>query len=281
MTALLSLLASLLWGGADFLGGTVSRRLATYTVIGVSQAFSLAMLVPVAVATGEFDAPRSYLGWGGAAGLVGLVALGAFYTGLADGTMGVVAPIAAIGVALPVVVGLAAGDSPSPGQLLGLAAAVLGVLLSSGPELRSAGRSARRPMLLAGVAAMGFGTVIVLVAHGSRSSVVMTLLTMRAVTVGLLLALAGVRLRRPSVARADLPVLAAIGAGDVAANACYAVASRTGLLSIVAVLASLYPAVTAVLAHQLLGERLSRVQTAGVVGALGGVALIAASGGTG
>lgn len=281
MTALLSLLASLLWGGADFLGGKASRRLAAYTVIGVSQAFSLLMLVPVAVATGELDAARSYLGWGAAAGLVGLVALGAFYTGLADGTMGVVAPIAATGVALPVVVGLAAGDSPSSGQLLGLAAAVLGVLLSSGPELRSAGRPARRSMLLAGVAAVGFGSVIVLVAHGSRTSVVMTLLTMRTVTVGVLLALAGVRLRRPAVARTDLPVLAAIGAGDVAANACYAVASQTGLLSIVAVLASLYPAVTAVLAHQLLGERLSRMQTVGIVGALGGVALIAASGGTG
>jgi len=158
---------------------------------------------------------------------------------------------------------------------------VLGVLLTSGPELRSAGRSAGRPMALAAVAAVGFGTVIVLVAQGSRSSVVMTLVAMRTVTVFLLLTLAGVRLRRPTVLRADLPVLAVIGAGDVAANACYAVASRTGLLSIVAVLASLYPAVTAMLAHQLLGERLSGVQRLGVLGALGGVALIAAGGGTG
>lgn len=281
MTALLSLLASVLWGGADFLGGRVSRRLAAYTVVGISQAFSLALLVPVAVATGELTAPRSYLGWGLAAGLVGLVALGAFYTALADGTMGVVAPIAATGVALPVAVGVAGGDSPSVGQLLGLLAAVLGVLLSSGPELRSAGPSARRPMALSAVAALGFGMVIVLVAHGSRSSVVMTLLTMRAVTVVLLVSLAGVRRRRPEFARADLVVLAAIGAGDVAANACYAVASRTGLLSIVAVLASLYPAVTAMLAHQVLGERLSRVQTVGVIGALGGVVMIAAGGGTG
>ncbi len=281
MTALLSLLASLLWGGADFLGGTVSRRLAAYTVIGVSQAFSLAMLVPVALGTGELTAAGGYLGWGIAAGLVGLVALGAFYTALAEGTMGVVAPIAATGVALPVAVGLAAGDSPSLGQLLGLVIAVLGVLLSSGPELRSAGRSAGRPMLLAAVAALGFGAVIVLVAHGSRSSVVMTLLTMRTVTVVALLILAGARRQRPAVARGDLPVLAAIGAGDVAANACYAVASRTGLLSIVAVLASLYPAVTAMLAHRVLHERLSRAQTVGVIGALGGVALIAAGGGTG
>jgi drug/metabolite transporter (DMT)-like permease len=281
MTALLSLLASLLWGGADFLGGTVSRRLAAYTVIGVSQAFSLVMLVPVALGTGELTAAGGYLGWGIAAGLVGLVALGAFYTALAEGTMGVVAPIAATGVALPVAVGLAAGDSPSLGQLLGLVIAVLGVLLSSGPELRSAGRSAGRPMLLAAVAALGFGAVIVLVAHGSRSSVVMTLLTMRTVTVVALLILAGARRQRPAVARGDLPVLAAIGAGDVAANACYAVASRTGLLSIVAVLASLYPAVTAMLAHRVLHERLSRAQTVGVIGALGGVALIAAGGGTG
>lgn len=281
MTAVLSLLASLLWGGADFLGGTVSRRLPTYTVIGVSQAFSLLLLVPFAIATGQLVHASGYLLWGVGAGLVGLAALGAFYTALADGTMGVVAPIAATGVSLPVAVGLSTGESPSPGQLVGLVAAVVGVLLSSGPELRSTGRAALRPMLLAGVAAVGFGAVIVLVARGSRDSVVMTLFTMRAVTVMLLVAVAGARLRRPTVPRVDLPVLALVGTADVGANACYAVASRTGLLSIVAVLASLYPAVTAVLANRLHGERLSRVQTLGVLAALAGVASIAASGGAG
>ncbi len=285
MTALLALGASLLWGVSDFLGGTTSRRLPVYTVIAMSQAWSLLFLLPVAGFTGEFGADRSYLPWGVAGGLVGLVALGAFYSALASGTMGVVAPIAAMGVTVPVVVGVAGGDAPSVLQLLGLATAVTGVLLASGPELR-ASRGGTRSLLLAGTAALGFGTVIVLVSHGSRTSVVMTLLAMRLTTVTLVLLvisaglLAG-RRRRPPVLAREQPLLAVIGAGDVGANACYAVASQTGLLSIVAVLASLYPAVTVLLARQLLRERLRQVQAVGVLTALGGVVLIAAGGGTG
>jgi drug/metabolite transporter (DMT)-like permease len=276
MTVALALCASLLWGTSDFLGGTAARRLPATGVVLVSQAAALIGLLVVAAATGAFDVPIGYLGWAIAAAVVGVVALVSFYAALAGGTMGVVAPIAALGVVVPVVVGLAQGDRPSAWQGVGVAVAVVGVVLASGPELRSAeAAGVARPLLLAGVAAAGFGTVIVCVAHGAQTSTTMTLLVMRATSVVALgtLALAGTV--AVGTGRRDLPLLVAIGAGDVSANAALAVASTRGLLSVVAVLSSLYPAVTVLLARAVHDERLARVQAVGVTAALVGVVLIA------
>jgi drug/metabolite transporter (DMT)-like permease len=284
MATALALVASLLWGSSDFLGGTAARRLRSVTVVLVSQAAALLGLLVVAAALGAYGAPRGYLGWAVAAGAVGVGALVAFYAALAEGTMGVVAPIAALGVAVPVVVGVVQGDRPSAVQAAGIAVGVVGVVLATGPEPRAArgvegpGRPTRtrRPVALAVGAAVGFGLVLVFIAHGARTSTVMTLLTMRAVSVLMLLlaALAG----RVSVAarRRDLPLLVAVGAGDVCANAAMAVASTRGLLSVVAVLSSLYPVVTALLARVVHEERLRPMQTAGVAGVLAGVVLLAA-----
>jgi drug/metabolite transporter (DMT)-like permease len=244
-----------------------------------SQAAALVGVLVVAAATGAFTDPTGYLGWAIAAAVVGVVALVGFYAALADGTMGVVAPIAALGVVVPVVVGVAQGDRPSIWQGVGLALAVVGVVLASGPEVRGGRPSGgSRPLLLAGLAAVGFGTVIVCVAHGARSSTTMTLLVMRATSVVVLglLALGGAVTVRAS--RRDLPLLVAIGAGDVTANAALAVASTRGLLSLVAVLSSLYPAVTVLLARAVHDERLMREQTIGVTAALVGVVLIASGG---
>jgi len=312
--AALALLSSLLWGTSDFLGGTASRRLPALSVLGGSQLVALLGLVPVAVLTGELDAPRGYLLPGVAAGLVGMAALSAFYRALAAGTMGVVAPVASLGVVVPIGVGLLRGEAPTALQLTGMAAAIVGVVLASGPELSGEGRhggegrqggrgreaAGSLPLLLAGLAAVGFGVVLVLVALGSRAadpviggaggsaaggggvggSVVMVLLTMRLTSVLALSALlVGAAPRRGwsvGVARTDLPVLAAVGAGDVLANGCYALAARSSLVSVTAVLASLYPVVTALLAYRLHAERLRGVQVAGVAAALAGVALIAA-----
>jgi drug/metabolite transporter (DMT)-like permease len=157
-------------------------------------------------------------------------------------------------------------------------------VLASGPEVRSrdgsAGRArgAHRPLLLAGVAAVGFGTVIVCVAHGAQTSTVMMLLVMRATSVGALVAIAAFGLVQVRAGRADLPILVAIGVGDVGANAAMAVATTRGLLSVVAVLSSLYPAVTVLLARAVHDERLKRVQAVGVLVALTGVVLIAGGG---
>jgi len=282
VAALLALLSSVLWGTSDFLGGTVSRRLPPATVILVSQAVALVLLVPLALLLGG-DVSARTVGPAVLAGVVGPAALAAFYRALAIGTMGIVAPVAALGVVVPVVAGLTAGEDPSRLQLAGIAVAVVGVVLACGPELDGAGRGGALPLLLALLSALGFGVVFVLLAEGSGgdgagvAEVVLVLLVMRATSVVLLGAVAVAR-RRADRVRAtpgDLPVLSVIGVLDVAANGAFAVASQSDLVSVTAVLASLYPVVTAVLAWRVHGERLRRVQVAGVAGALAGVALLA------
>lgn len=282
MSALVALLSSCLWGLSDFLGGTASRRLPVPTVLGLSQLTALLLLAPVAVGTGALGVRRSYLGPAVLAGAIGMVALAMFFRALSIGTMGVVAPVAALGVAVPVLVGLIRGESPTGWQLAGIGVAVAGAVLAGGPEL-SSDRPGRGPaLMLAAGAAAGFGMALLLVAKastGSPGEVVMTLLTMRLTSVTVLsLLLVAFSTRRGwqlSVHRADLPLLATIGVADASANGLYALAVRSSLLSVAAVLASLYPVVTVLLAYWVHGERLSRLQVAGVSASLAGVLLIA------
>lgn len=285
MAALSALLAALLWGTADYLGGTAARRLPVASVLGVQQLIALLGLVPLAAVIGAFDEPRAYVLPGIFAGLAGMVALGAFYRALATGTMGVVAPIAALGVVVPIALSLLDGERPGPAQLVGMAVAVVGVVLASGPEISGRGRGGATPLLLAGLAALGFGAVLVLVAEasggegGSLGAIVMTLLTMRLASVCvltvLLVAFAPARGMEIGVRRSDLPVLVAIGVFDVGANGAYALASQSDLVSVSAVLASLYPVTTVLLARRFQAELLGGVQLVGVALALVGVVLLA------
>jgi drug/metabolite transporter (DMT)-like permease len=280
MTAVLALAASAFWGASDFMGGAVSRRIAAFDVIAVSQALAVLILGVAALVSGSYDVSTAYVPWAIAAGVVGVLSVGAFYQALAEGTMGVVAPIAAAGVAVPLVVGVAQGNRVSGLQVAGIALAVVGVVAASGPDLRRDAQRTVRPIVLAVLAAAGFGAGVVFIAQASRTSVVMSLLTLRLTSVGCLLVAAVVLRRRPRVTRADLPSLAVIGLFDLAANAAYASSTTGGALSLVAVLASLYPAVTVLLARQLHAERLAPVQAAGATAAVLGAVLIAA-GGTG
>src|SRR4051794_17579831 len=134
MATALALLASLLWGTADFLGGTASRRQPALTVVAVSQAIATVGMLVVALVTGAFGDPAGYLGWALAGSVVNLVALTAFYAALAGGTMGVVAPIAALGVVVPVAAGIGQGDRPGVWQAVGVVVAFLGVVLAAGPR---------------------------------------------------------------------------------------------------------------------------------------------------
>ena len=277
MPAVLALLSSLLWGTSDFLGGTATRRLPGPVVVGLSQLVALLALSPIALLVGGDG--TSYVLPGIAAGLLGCLSLMAFYRALATGTMGVVAPIASLGVVVPVAVGLARGEAPGTLQVAGIVAAVVGVILASGPEL--SGAAGPRPLLLAALSALGFGTVFVLVAQGSRGGgvgrVLLVLTVMRMSSVLLLTVLLVLtRTWRLPVGGRDAPLLIAVGLGDVAANAAYGVASQGGLLSVVAVLGSVYPVMTVLLARQLHHERLRPVQLAGVGAALAGVVLLAA-----
>ncbi|MGZ4631088.1 MAG: EamA family transporter [Actinomycetes bacterium] len=281
MAALLALLSSLLWGSADFVGGTLSRRLPATVVVGASQAAGLVAITVVAALAGALGAPLGYLPWAVGAGLAGLIGLVCFYAALAAGTMGVVSPIAALGVVVPVVVGLARGERPGALQLLGITIAVAGVVLASGPEL--SGRAGARPLVLALIAAVGFGLALLFIAEGSQTSTLMTLVAMRATSVTVVavgLAVVVGRSRRTSTTpglhldRQQLGLVTLVGLGDVAANLTFGMASTRGLVSVVAVLGSLYPVVTVLLARVVHAERLGRAQAIGVASALAGVVLI-------
>ncbi len=274
MAALLALLSSVMWGSADYVAGKLSRRRHVLVVLGGTQAVGLAAMLVAATVTGAWDAPGGYLGWALLASLSGATGLALYYRALAIGTMGVVSPIAAMGVLVPLTVGLASGEQPTALQVAGIALAIVGVVAASGPEVH--GDAGWTPVLLAGGSAVFLGTSLVAIAQGSDSSVVMTMTVMRITTVTLMgLALLALR-RGVAVSRAEVPAFVAVGLMDVGANLAFGIASTLGLLSLVSVFGSLYPVATILLARFVDHERLRPIQQAGVVLALAGVAAISA-----
>ena len=210
------------------------------------------------------------------AGAASLGGLWAFYAAMAMGTVSVVAPIASLGVVVPVAVGLAQGDAPAAIQLVGLVPAIAGVVILSYEERPEHAGVARRSIVLAILAGLGFGiffTGLDLAATDRPGWAVMAVRVGGVATVAIALLISRPRLAAVS---GSIAVLLTIGFFDVLANGLFAVASTKGVLPVVAVGASMYPAFTIALAHAVLGERLARIQWAGVVLALLGVALIAA-----
>jgi drug/metabolite transporter (DMT)-like permease len=274
----LSLASSLSWGVSDFLGGLQSRRMHVLAVVLLSQALGLLMALAVLPLLGDAQLSATELlvpAAGGAAGAVGLIA---FYSAMAIGRISVVTPIAALGVAVPVIVGLARGEEPATIQLVGLIVATAAASMVSYEQDPSHRSLAIRTVGLAVVAALGFGTFFVAVDATATKDAAWTIAAVRAGGVGVALgAVLVTRTRVPvSLPRATWVTLVAIAFFDVFANSLYAVATTKGLLPVVAVGGSLYPAVTILLAFLVLGERLTRLRQIGVALALAGIAMIAA-----
>ncbi|MFL6181478.1 MAG: EamA family transporter [Actinomycetes bacterium] len=280
MAAALALLSSLLWGTADFFGGLFTRRMPSVVVVLISQAIALVLIVPTVWVAGGFGDPSGYLWWGVAAGVVGPIGLVSFYWALSIGTMGVVSPIAATGIVVPVVWGLVDGERPSMLQYAGIVVGFVGVVLAGGPDVPHQDADARqthaKSIVLALVAAFAFGGAFVCLAGGGQYSVGMTLVVQRSTSVALMVIPVVILTRLVGLRWRDLPGLAGVGAGDAAANGAFAWSSTFGLLSVTAVLGSLYPVATLMLARTILGERLTRLQAVGVVLALVGILLLAA-----
>jgi drug/metabolite transporter (DMT)-like permease len=277
MTAVvLALAASSCWGAADFLGGLQSRRVPVVVVLAVVQGTGLALvLIVIAVTAEPFPGQRAAL-LSVVAGAAGVLALGCFYRALSIGTMSIVAPISATGVALPVVVGVATGDALSTIVSVGLVVTVAGVVLASrephaDPDRAAAGRLS---IGLALLAAVGFGSYFVMSDVAADDSVLWLLALSRIAPVPVLVTLARARGMRPPPRRSVL-LLVLAGALDCGATGLYGLANTEGALSIVAVVGSLYPVMTVVLARAVLGERIAPVQGVGVGIALAGVAMIA------
>jgi drug/metabolite transporter (DMT)-like permease len=278
LAAALALASSLLWGTADFTGGLLTRRQAVLAVLLVSQASAVALALVVLAGSGAPAPSTTGLAWGLGSGVVGVAALAAFYRGLAIGTMSIVAPVSATGAAVPVLVGVLRGERPAALQVAGIALALVGIVLAArAPGEAPAARPARASLALALAAALGFGTFFVGVqrsaAHGS---VAWTLVSVRGGELVLLL-IAATALR-PALPRSgrDFAALALVGLFDAGANGLYALATTHGLLSVVSVLGSLYPAVTVLLARGVLHERVSRSQELGVLATLAGIVAISA-----
>lgn len=278
MAALLALGASLSWGLADFFGGVKARVMAPLMVMAASQPFGLVAL-GIAVAVRGTPIPGDEVAWAALSAVLGTIGLFAFYRGMAAGAISVVAPIAALSAAIPVIWGVAVnGDHVSGLQGVGFVAAIGGSVAAS-LELRLG-----RTQIAAGVgwavfAMLAFGAYYVPMHAASTQDWLWPAFLFRCTSVTLVWSIVLIRRIRPTGLRGNWAALIAIGFLDTGGNALFAAASSAhGLLSIVAVLASLYPVVTVLLARFLLGERVQRTQDAGVLLVLVGVVLITAGG---
>jgi drug/metabolite transporter (DMT)-like permease len=290
MAALLALASSLLWGSGDFLGGRATRGWGVLRVLAWSQTVTLVLVwcaVVVGASSMGLPIPLHAVLVGALGGAAGVIALAAFYRALAVGPMSLVPPIAAAGVVLPVSVGLAGGGRPSTIVLAGIVLAVIGVVLASAGSSPDDGTSGGRVRIapstlgLCVVAASGFACIFVALDAAAGDSPATALVATAGVRLGSCATIVGalVVTRTRPWRGVDAPSalgFAAIGILDTSANLLFAVAAALGRLEVVAILGSLYPAVTSALAHVVLGERLGRLQLAGVVSALAGVMLLAA-----
>ncbi|WP_372789810.1 EamA family transporter [Paraconexibacter sp.] len=280
MTVAFALLSSALWGIADFLGGRGARRLPTIVVLIWVQ-LAGAVLAAAVFLLVRPDASLGGLLWGAGAGIVGAAAIGTFYAALAAGAMSLVAPLAACGAVLPASVAIIGGESPSTIVVIGFVLALAGgALVASEPAGAGTGAPlSSRALALAVAAAVLIGLLLTVLQHASQlegSSALTAVAAARAssVVVIVLLLLAvrqGVR-----VGRTDLAPLVVAGIFDTSANALFAIATTKGSDAVAAVLGSLYPVMTVVLAAAVLHERVARFQAAGIVVALTGVVLVSA-----
>ena len=272
MGVLLGLVSGVAWGFADFFGGFASRRMNAAAVAFVSQVVGTVCVVVALLVFRPTLPAWPDLGFGALAGVCGGLGVWAFYKALSIGTMSLVAPISALGAGVPVAYGLARETTPTTIALAGAFVALAGAVLAS----RAPGKASRQGVGLAAVAALAFGGFFVLIEPAADTSVLWAGLSTRVASVPVLFVVC-VRLGTSfAVGRGLWPFIVGSGVLDIAANLAYAAATTEDLISIVAVLAGLYPVATVVLAQIVLHERLSRGQAVGVVAALAGVAMIAA-----
>ncbi|MGH2808898.1 MAG: EamA family transporter [Actinomycetota bacterium] len=285
MGIIFGLLAAATYGAADFIGGRVSRRADVFTVVLLSQllaAIPLALVIPFTAGNGPtMDA----LAWGGAAGIAGGTGVLFLYRGLAVGRMTVVAPVTGVlAAAAPVVFGLAIGERPGPVALVGVGIALASVaLVSSAPPPDTeadADLTADIPrwkasgMPLAVGAGLSFGAFFILVERAGDDAAIWPLIGMRGASITLVAIVALVLRRSIRPPAGTIVPIGASGVLDIAANVLYLLATRSGLLTLVAVLTSMYPAVTVLLARFLLNERFVRTQLLGLGLAAASIVLI-------
>jgi len=272
LAALLALSAAAAWGGGDFAGGLAARRIGALRAVLVSYTVGLLVLAVVALARGEtLPSPADVL-WGALAGLAGVVGVGFLLRGFSEGRMGIVAPVSALlATSIPVIVAALTEGMPGALQLLGFGVALAGLWLLSRPQPLSGRPGGLGLALLAGV---GFGSFFVALDQVGPTAVFWPLVAGRLAGVGVMLPLILARHRPILPQGAPVRLLVLGGVLDAAGNLFFLLATQTGRLDVAAVLASLYPAVTAILAWLIVREHLVRLQLVGAAAAVVAIVLI-------
>ncbi|MGH7716417.1 MAG: EamA family transporter, partial [Vulcanimicrobiaceae bacterium] len=281
LAIVLSLACAFVYGSADFIGGTSARRAPVFGVTILSQSAGFILLCAIVSFGGIYS--TASMAAGALAGVFGAGGILLLYLGLAVGRMGIVSPVTAgLAAAFPVIWGLLHGEHPTAINDAGLGCAFVAIILVSlspdEPGLVKLDRRFGLPAGLLEAIASGLCLGAFFVALGSigHSGTLVTLVVARFVSICTLLVIAAALRQTVAVPRPFLPQILACGILDMLANVLFVLALRTGMLAIVAILSSLYPAATVALAATLHRERLSVPQWTGVGFALTGIALIAA-----
>jgi drug/metabolite transporter (DMT)-like permease len=282
-TGIFGLASATSWGAGDFSGGLATKRAPVFTVAAVSKLASLVTMLILAWLRAEHIPSAHVLFWAGAAGVGGAVGLMALYQALAVGVMGIAAPISALVAAtMPVVFAALSEGLPTAWQFAGFALAMVAVWFVSRPAGPALPRGEAQPpgLGLATLAGLGFGCFYIFISRARTDSVFwplagsqfVTLVTVSVVALGVALT------RRHGTARLSMqvvPLMLLAGLLDAGGNAFFLLAEHAGRLDVAAVLASLYPASTVVLARLVLKERVSPTQAVGIVAVLASIPLIA------
>ena len=277
MAIILALISSALFGAGDFLGGVASRRTHVLVVVGASHVVGLFLILLVTPFMADAITLRD-LGIGGIAGIAGLVGIAFHYHSLSRGPMAVVAPIAAVSnAAVPALWGIYFGDRLSAPQVVGVGLGLIAILLVSRVSGEEASAGATTPGLI-GVALLsgvGFGGFFICMDLTAEATTPWPLVSARVVSAGIALILLA-RIGRSPIPHRDEARGAIVGAGvlDMTANLAILLAVHHGMLSLVGVLGSLYPASTVLLARYVLQERMARTQVVGLVVALAAIGAI-------
>jgi drug/metabolite transporter (DMT)-like permease len=269
----LSLAAAGVWGGGDFAGGLAAKRANVFRVVAGAHACGLVFMLALALLTREAFPPPSSLGWGAIAGITGGLGIAALYKALAIGRMGIVAPVAAVitGV-LPIVVGIRSEGMPDRLQLAGFVLALVSIWIIARPDGEI---DSHRGLGLAILAGVMFGLFLVAGKQAGQGGVFWPLVAARTGSTLLMLSIVAFSASDSRSLRPALVPILMSGLLDSGANALFIAATRHGRLDVATVLSSLYPASTVILARVMLKERISGMQSVGIVGALIAVAMIA------
>ncbi|MCL4559149.1 MAG: DMT family transporter [Chloroflexi bacterium] len=270
--AALALIAAFCWGAGDFTGGLATRRSDPFLTVFMSYSVGLAAMVIVALARGEKVTTPAALGWGALSGLSGMVGVGFLFRGFNTGRMGIVSPTSAmLATALPVVFEALTKGLPRELQLAGFGVALVGIWLISRPERLGGYPKGLGMALLAGI---GFGGFFIGLGQVGGNVVFWPLAAGRAASVVVMAVFVLVTRRRVTLRQSPLKLFALAGLLDVGGNLFFLLAIQNGRLDVTAVLGSLYPAVTAVIAWWAIEERLTRFQVLGVAAAILAIVMI-------